>query len=146
MVPLAIATFSLFCLPMEPPVALPDAAMRTTDVMAFMQMQNLLSDDVLELGFTVQVCHDHIRHINDHLVLHEFSCGIFCSVFTHTSCNGACNKPAGCLATSHRKTKAKGLQSVQYPNRYLDQGLHNAADEFWDDLNASMTALKRAFD
>ena len=58
---------------MEPPVALPVVVMLNTDVMAFMQMQIRPSNDVVELGFSVQNILDSNRSASEHLVLDEFN-------------------------------------------------------------------------
>ena len=58
---------------MEPPVALPVVVMLNTDVMAFMQMQIRPSNDVVELGFSVQNTIDSNRSASEHIVLDEFN-------------------------------------------------------------------------
>ena len=142
MVPRCFAHLLTCYLLMEPPVALPVVVMLNTDVMAFMQMQIRPSNDVVELGFSVQNTIDSNRSASEHLVLDEFdefSWGTFCPITSDTSFNYAFETPGGCLTDEHRKVAAKGLQSVHDCTFLIRQALrdvhHSSPGEFWDDLN-----------
>ena len=130
MVPRCFAHLLTCYLLMEPPVALPVVVMLNTDVMAFMQMQIWPSNDVVELGFSVQNIFDSNRSTSEHLVLdefNEFSWGIFSPPFLNTSFDYAFEKPGGCLTVSHRKVATKGLQSEHDYNCLIRQLVSSCA-------------------
>ena len=109
MVPCWFAHLLTCILLMEPPVALPVVVIRNTDVMAFMQMQIRPSNDVVELGFSVQNTIDSNRSASEHFVLDKFNeltGGTFCPTFFNTYFTYAFENPGGCLTASHRKVAA----------------------------------------